>query len=443
MNPYNFVRLRAMDKDARQTPVSHSKFVAGRYTGRITCTLTALSAIFIPAPNSTIEVGLPIDDKKKLKANLEFFHLGNPNRPAIPGSSLKGMLRSVAEAAVNGCLSVLTPEYTTKKDNKKKSRQAVKEVNLFQFAEQMHLQPCNHLERSKQIPDSGLCPTCRLFGMPAIEENISTPGARPEAFAGQVRIGDAHWSKDNSPDYDPTILLTELSTPDATSYLYFTPGRKSLRGRKFYYHHGGGKLLLSVEQQQKRALALYEAYMKKQPIKDIQQALDDGLDRKTLIRPLSAGAQFEFEVEFQNLDIDELSLLIYTLELGCNPAKPQNEIIYRPGVYHKLGYGKPAGLGSVAILIRDIVFYDPLLRYSSGADSGIKPPEEGIRNFVKVRRDQFRASHAADGNLADLEKILEWPNTNLDLGYPPLQAFGENKPGKYQLPSVGRERRRR
>src|SRR5262245_55678343 len=113
INPYNFVRA---DKEApREKPKEHHR-LSGR-SGLITCRMEAQPPLFTPTSAFRAE-GAPAD--------LRFFRINN--RPAIPGSSLKGMLRSLAEAICNGC----SP-----------------------FGRGVHqLCPSNN----------SLCPVCRLFG---------------------------------------------------------------------------------------------------------------------------------------------------------------------------------------------------------------------------------------------------------------------------------------
>ena len=58
--------------------------------------------------------------------------------------------------------------------------------------------------------------------------------------------------------------------------------------------------------------------------------------QKTRIRPLKAGLEFMFDVEFQNLSRNDRALLVYSL-------RPTTEF------RHRLGMGKPLGLGTVVI----------------------------------------------------------------------------------------------
>lgn len=60
----------------------------------------------------------------------------------------------------------------------------------------------------------------------------------------------------------------------------------------------------------------------------------------TFVKPVQAGVRFQFKVHFENLRPEELGLLWWALALPGEPGKQ-----YR----HKVGMGKPLGMGSVAI----------------------------------------------------------------------------------------------
>ncbi|SHH47469.1 TIGR03986 family type III CRISPR-associated RAMP protein [Virgibacillus chiguensis] len=82
VNPYNFVPLEnKCDKEGNR--------IVGPLTGKIECTLETLSPVFIPDGQ----------DKET------FFHYPEDEKPVIPGSEIRGTIRSVFEAAFNGCLS--------------------------------------------------------------------------------------------------------------------------------------------------------------------------------------------------------------------------------------------------------------------------------------------------------------------------------------------------
>ncbi|HRT31374.1 MAG TPA: RAMP superfamily CRISPR-associated protein, partial [Anaerolineae bacterium] len=102
LNPYNFVRYL----DARPQghilgdcpPPPHDRYVG--LTGRITCAVEAVTPLFISDSH-----GIEIDpDGEKDHKIYRFFEY--EGQPALPASSLRGMVRSVYEAVTNSCLSV-------------------------------------------------------------------------------------------------------------------------------------------------------------------------------------------------------------------------------------------------------------------------------------------------------------------------------------------------
>jgi CRISPR-associated protein (TIGR03986 family) len=90
--PYNFVELP--DKIVEAEPLRDGdRYHGDRYTGKIECTLTTSSPLYI-------RCGLTISDfkeEKESKDNPEFFYTADKLKPVIPGSSLRGMLRTLVE----------------------------------------------------------------------------------------------------------------------------------------------------------------------------------------------------------------------------------------------------------------------------------------------------------------------------------------------------------
>ncbi|WP_341299983.1 TIGR03986 family CRISPR-associated RAMP protein [Lysinibacillus sp. FSL H8-0500] len=88
INPYNFVPLVGKCQKEKRNK--------GNLTGKITCTLETKTPLFIPTAN---------------EESSDFFHYDDEKIPVIPGSELRGTIRSVFEAAFNGCLSQVNTEY--------------------------------------------------------------------------------------------------------------------------------------------------------------------------------------------------------------------------------------------------------------------------------------------------------------------------------------------
>lgn len=96
--PYNFVPLPEKiipAVDSIGDLPDHNKYYRDRLSGYFDVTLTTRSPLYIRGP-------LPAKDlsrQEELKDKPEFFYTRNEHTPIIPGSSLRGMLRSVLEIA--------------------------------------------------------------------------------------------------------------------------------------------------------------------------------------------------------------------------------------------------------------------------------------------------------------------------------------------------------
>lgn len=77
---------------------------------------------------------------------------------------------------------------------------------------------------------------------------------------------------------------------------------------------------------------------------------NENKDQKGIVTPIKPGATFQFSIEFENLSRIELGMLLYALE-------PEESY------HHKLGLGKPIGLGSVKIRISELQLLDRAARY--------------------------------------------------------------------------------
>lgn len=121
--PYNFIPLpdsvvRAVDH-ADELP-DHSTIDPDLNTGHIDVLLETKSPLYIRAPQPSEEFREGDGAKRRdagpnengfralSKHRPEFYHRGDPSRPVIPGSSLKGMLRTMVEIAGHGRMTRVT-----------------------------------------------------------------------------------------------------------------------------------------------------------------------------------------------------------------------------------------------------------------------------------------------------------------------------------------------
>lgn len=128
VNPYNFVRLGRLSAESESLGVSRSTCQGdeGALSGVIECTLHTRTPLAMP----DVE-GLPTDQQRGeehkgagLPKGVPFFRVPRrmPNGsimpwPAIPGSEIRGAIRSAFEALDNGCLSVANDNVTSARSN--------------------------------------------------------------------------------------------------------------------------------------------------------------------------------------------------------------------------------------------------------------------------------------------------------------------------------------
>ena len=105
--PYNFVPLPETIIPVDAEPPPHDRYDTTRQTGRIECRLVTETPLYVRCPltcqqfaQGERERGQRVTDFTRLAKNApEFFYTCNQEKPVVPGSSLRGMLRSLVEIA--------------------------------------------------------------------------------------------------------------------------------------------------------------------------------------------------------------------------------------------------------------------------------------------------------------------------------------------------------
>lgn len=308
-NPYNFVAIKEneIDTNRQKEWIFHEKL--GGYCGEIICDIKLLSNFITAGTNNDRE-------KKQLRIN------GNIG---IQATSLKGMLRSTAEAISNSCLSMMTKEYEYRFNHgmptltsptsgviyKKKNKNR-KDYLIFDHKslvrKEAFIESCDN--------KNGLCICCRIFGTTA-KENKSTDESF--TFKGKIRFSDAIFQeirdKNGTIRKENPIIIKYLARHSLSNpknhHEGFYLNENKIKGRKGYYHQKADKLL---DNKQNEAISV--ELVKKESI-------------------------FLFKITFENLSKEEYGLLLTALELEA-------------GLGHKIGMGKPLGLGSCNIKIKEI-----------------------------------------------------------------------------------------
>ncbi len=176
--------------------------------------------------------------------------------------------------------------------------------------------------------EKGLCKGCTLFGL-----------IRSNSRASRVRVSDAvceHAVKFSK------VTLKPLAGPKSTAVEFYTQRPQNARwwtydyrvtndrvkelckvllnGRKFYWHHP--KLQPSD----------YTA--------DIKNKLN------STVEVCAAGSTFRFDIFFERITEEQLRELLWTLTFGENTSDGRYQ--------HKLGHGKPLGLGDVKFTVQKV-----------------------------------------------------------------------------------------
>jgi CRISPR/Cas system CSM-associated protein Csm3 (group 7 of RAMP superfamily) len=352
MNPYDFVSLP--DRVRREPVTTHEKFRG--LSGRMSCRLTAIAPLFIP--------------QTQAGAGTQQFMTSRYNGrdlPVIPGSSLKGVIRCVAEAVSESCIG-LSGELFERGDVSPKYRGDIKP----------DFRTCAEL--------SNLCPACRMFGMVSSKSH----------FLGKVSLSDARTEVGSFLVGAPMILKPLMEPKPRHTAFYRPDGNGKIAGRKFYFHHSGPpKTTNQATQFTKTVIPL------------------EGLDAQGNPRTI-----FEFDVTFNNLADDEYSLLVFGL-------------ILTEDMRHKVGGGKPLGLGTVKIEITEILETDPNQRYrglsarSAGETASAVLAGDALRSHLQAATAPI--TNTASTSLDDLQYIWGYPPPEgEDYVYPDQEWFNHN-----------------
>ncbi|MEO7021048.1 MAG: RAMP superfamily CRISPR-associated protein, partial [Ktedonobacteraceae bacterium] len=202
MNPYDFVPLDMSRPPERHKPIWHAMLTRQNgpklYSGHITVYMQAETPLFILDTNTK-------QDPRALKTHMrdaDGYYI-------IPGSSLKGLLRTVVETLCSGC------------------------VPIYRVPKEYTRDPLPH-DFAACTNNARLCIACRLFGMMG-RRGEGRDGI--DVFLGKINIGDAS-AFEESPAFYGSIYTAVLDTPKPRHRaFYLDQEQRFIAGRKFYFHH--------------------------------------------------------------------------------------------------------------------------------------------------------------------------------------------------------------
>ena len=373
MNPFDFVPLDIKHPPMRCTPVWHNVLVPDKRLG--TKLYTGYLYLYIKA-ETPIFIGTSIPHQASQDPREPQQHIQNKwDEYIIPGTSIKGLLRTVVETVCNGCMTKFSPP-------REHSRNTLP----------AGFEACNH--------NRSLCIACRLFGMMHSKKRESA------VFMGKVNIGDA-LAYDDMPEFHDPIYTIVLDVPKPRhKAFYLDEQERYIAGRKFYFHN---QELLT----ENRLIPVLSKSGKSQETRY----------RNRYIEPLDTGTDFGARIDFANLTADEFAALLYAIQL-------------QPDMRHKLGYGKPMGLGSVQLSITELQLVDFSSRYRTiRGNRGITSYKDDdlydlldqqlapIDEQISRHWNYFRSLPA----IKRLYDIWKWPpEKNVFYGYPDPDWFKQN-----------------
>jgi CRISPR-associated protein Csm3 len=186
--PYAYVPFPGRVR--RSDTTGHDKLASDRYSGRLIFQLRALTPVFVGTGSYALGKDSGFPNEAILRP---FYRVAGV--PTIPGASLKGVARSIAEAVSPSCITVsrLLP------------RQLPEGMELTQ-------------SRENKCVVTNACPACSLFGHSGQSRDVHAN------YLGKVSFGDAR-------------LMGNARTQLFRLAPLFAPrGAGSPKGRKFYYH---------------------------------------------------------------------------------------------------------------------------------------------------------------------------------------------------------------
>ena len=344
-NPYRMIPVR--NTISKKAPLTDEKF-KGK-SGILSCSLENLTPLFIG----------------KNRYNSQKF-LTRDGNYVIPGSSIKGMLRSIAELVGGGCL-VTDPKGRYSLQNK----------------------ACDDSRK--------LCIACRMFGMMERDR-----GAR--VHKGNISIGDALLQEERPETILFEVLLANCGVRHEP--FYRTPQAGTLDGKsyKFYFH------------QPKR-------------IDSIPKVPPNLKSRAWNIDALTPGHHFDFKVQFSNLHDEELELLAYVLDLEEKVGVKigDNQLKLQGPLRHKIGNAKPLGLGSCHLIVERLVYHaSPQKRFASLKETGDQIYDgKLLRDEINKLKEKFINDSAE--TMQQFRKMMIWDeNDPRNFRYPDWHWFQES-----------------
>lgn len=348
---YDFVPL--LDECRRLSYIPHNVMERGAYNGKLKLKIRVLSPMHIGGRMQDYDnMGNVI--KKQVTRNGNII---------IPGSSLKGASRSVAEAVSYSC--------------------AVKVPNNILKG----ILPENNKEQCSNI-NNGICIVCSIFGM----------ANGDAAYKGKVNFGEFRLISGGLEKIQIPLLETPFKDDTKNDVFYKNNYKDNYKNKKTGY--GNERLYYCMACESGKC----QSCSKEEYLQNIKKAGKERnmafrgrkfyktnggneilSNKKVCCEMIRQGSVMEGELIFQNLRKEEGMLLAYALDINNYFTM-------------KLGYGKPLGYGKVKISLEEVKCVSS--RYP---DAGYLD-EDVIKNWGREYRE--RSSDEIRSVINKLEEIM-------------------------------------
>ncbi|MGH8470515.1 MAG: RAMP superfamily CRISPR-associated protein [Gammaproteobacteria bacterium] len=407
-HPYNFISVTGKigkassaktkfdDVKDGKTQARHDLWMLNTESGRIVCRLRLDTPTVVGAE----QIKETRFDSKRVEPYLR------NNQPAIPANSLRGMIGSIAETLSQSALRVLENEeykvsyYDRELQERVKKRHAGHTHDYFNE----NLRPWN-AARHVLTPAELLLGVVEESNDTSAKEKTEEEGNERPArnLASRLRFSDALPILGANPPLGREVTLKILASPKLPCpAMYFHRGDGSghfiskkgfaihnqanprPNGRKVYLHHP-------------KEIIKEEAWITRYPY--------DHTDQKLRCTPLEAGQDFYFHIDFENLSEAEVGLVLTSL-------RPSGEF------RHRLGLGKPLGLGTVEVAIEGVFLVNRIARY--GLDALNQPRYHAVWRKESPPKEiawaaGFYSEEAHRLTETENEGKLTWPKSDMTL----------------------------
>lgn len=256
--------------------------------------------------------------------------------------------------------------------------------------------------------NDNVCETCALFGIIGKQNSEFVKSSK-------LRFSDAVCEDKNCFDRKYTLLL---ASPRISSFEFYLKSNEkqycadsedvTIAGRKYYWHNTS-------------------------KIKDVT-VTDTNKNMVRKVELVKAGSKFNFCVYFDNITEIQLKKIVFALNLGENSLDSDQ--------CHKVGHGKPIGLGSAKIVVDNIMvreFRDGKYSETQQNDifinnkTDIFKNKKNVRNILKAT--SMKAVDARKIHYPKTEKsddIFKWFADNRKV----LKSFGQPMIYFHKLPQL-------